>query len=107
MKPGDLVRHIHDPEATRDLGIVLQLFPGTAMYTKVYWTNHKLYGSHPVADLCRRKIGDMVKFVDGSIVGFIVGTTNAPDVIQVLWLCEPERPLPARIDRLEVISEGG
>ena len=51
------------------------------------------------------KIGDMVKFVDGSIVGFIVGTTNAPDVIQVLWLCEPGRPLPARIDRLEVISE--
>ena len=51
MKPGDLVRHIHDPEATRDLGIVLQLFPGTAMYTKVYWTNHKIYGSHPADDL--------------------------------------------------------
>ena len=53
------------------------------------------------------KIGDMVKFVDGSIVGFIVETTNAPDVVRVIWLCEPERPLPARIDRLEVISEGG
>lgn len=51
------------------------------------------------------KVGDMVKFVDGSIVGFIVGATSSPDVIQVLWLCEPERPLPARIDRLEVISE--
>ena len=52
------------------------------------------------------KIGDMVKFVDGSIVGFVVGTTNAPDVIQVLWL--PARtPSPARIDRLEVISESG
>ena len=51
------------------------------------------------------KIGDMVKFVDGSIVGLIVGITNAPDVVRVLWL--PARtPSPARIDRLEVISEG-
>ncbi len=53
------------------------------------------------------KVGDMVKFVDGKIIGLVVGTTNAPDVIQVLWLCEPERPHKARIDRLEVISEGG
>ena len=52
------------------------------------------------------KVGDMVKFADGTIVGFIVGTTNAPDVIQVLWL-PARKPFPARIDRLEVISEGG
>ncbi len=51
IKIGDLVRHNHDPTATRELGIVLQLFPGTAMYTKVYWTNHKIYGSHPADDL--------------------------------------------------------
>jgi len=50
------------------------------------------------------KVGDMVKFVDGKIIGLVVGTTNAPDVVQVLWL--PARtPSPARIDRLEVISE--
>ncbi len=51
------------------------------------------------------KIGDMVKLVDRKGVGLVVGTTRWPDVVQVLWLCEPERPLPARIDRLEVISE--
>ena len=51
------------------------------------------------------KIGDMVKFVDGKLIGLVVGTTNAPDIIKVLWL--PARiPSPARIDRLEVISEG-
>ena len=37
MKPGDLVRHIHGTHRWSDLGIVLELFPGTAMYTKVYW----------------------------------------------------------------------
>ena len=51
------------------------------------------------------KIGDMVKFVDGKLIGLVVGTTNAPDVIQVLWL-PASTPSPARIDRLEVISEG-
>ena len=48
MKPGDLVKHTHT-EYTR--GIVLQLYPGTAMYTKVYWLSHKQYGSHPADDL--------------------------------------------------------
>ena len=49
------------------------------------------------------KIGDMVKFVDGKIIGLVVGTTNY-DFVQVLWLpaCKPS---PARIDRLEVLSE--
>ena len=51
MKPGDLVRHIHGTHRWSDLGIVLELFPGTAMYTKVYWTNQKMYGSHPAGDL--------------------------------------------------------
>ena len=51
MKPGDLVGHVHDLKEKRELGIVLELFPGTAMYTKVYWTNHKIYGSHPATDL--------------------------------------------------------
>ena len=51
MRPGDLVRHVHDLKEKRELGIVLELFPGTAMYTKVYWTNHKLFGSHPADDL--------------------------------------------------------
>jgi hypothetical protein len=51
MKPGDLVIHINDHHRTRELGIVIQLYPGTAMYTKVYWTNYKLYGSHPASDL--------------------------------------------------------
>jgi hypothetical protein len=49
----------------------------------------------------------MVKFVDGKIIGLVVGTTNAPDVVRVLWLRGWTRPSPARIDRLEVISEGG
>ena len=50
------------------------------------------------------KVGDLVRFVDGKITGLVVGTTNAPDVVQVLWL--PARtPSPARIDRLEVVSE--
>ena len=50
------------------------------------------------------KIGDMVKFVDGKIIGSL-SAPNAPDVIQVLWL-PARKPTPARIDRLEVISEG-
>lgn len=50
MKPGDLV--IHNRDLLRcDLGIVIQLYPGTAMYAKVYWTNYKIYGSHPASDL--------------------------------------------------------
>ena len=52
------------------------------------------------------KVGDMVKFVDGTIIGFIVETTNAPDIVRVIWLCEADRSHCARIDRLEVISEG-
>ena len=51
MKIGDLVGHVHDLKEKRELGIVLELFPGTAMHTKVYWTNHKIYGSHPAGDL--------------------------------------------------------
>ena len=51
------------------------------------------------------KVGDMVKFSEGKIIGLVVGTTNAPDVVQVLWLRARTR-VPARIDRLEVISEG-
>ena len=49
MKVGDMVKHISGWEYTR--GIVLQLYPGTAMYTKVYWLSHKQYGSHPAVDL--------------------------------------------------------
>ena len=49
MKPGDLVRHIREWQVSR--GIVLQLYPGTAMYTKVYWLSHNVYGSHPATDL--------------------------------------------------------
>ena len=74
----------------RDLGIVLQLFPGTAMYSLL--DNHKLYGS-PLLLIWSNEIGDTVKFVDGNIVGFIVGTTNAPDVILV-WLCSPNAHSP-------------
>lgn len=48
MKPGDLIK-LNVSEYTR--GIVLQLYPGTAMYTKVYWLSHKQYGSHPADDL--------------------------------------------------------
>lgn len=51
MKVGDLVVHINDNWRTRELGIVIQLYPGTAKYTKVYWTNYKIYGSHPATDL--------------------------------------------------------
>jgi hypothetical protein len=49
MKPGDLVKLIIGREYTR--GIVLQLYPGTGMYTKVYWLSHKQYGSHPARTL--------------------------------------------------------
>lgn len=52
------------------------------------------------------RVGDMVKFVNGKIVGFVVQTTSAPDVVRVLWLRTMDI-WPARIDRLEVISEGG
>ncbi len=54
MKVGDLVRPVLD-EVRRDLGeargIVLQFYPGTAKYTKVYWLSHKQYSSHPANDL--------------------------------------------------------
>ena len=49
MKIGDLVRHASEWVESR--GIVLQFYPGTAMYTKVYWLSHKQYGSHPADDL--------------------------------------------------------
>ena len=52
------------------------------------------------------KIGDLVKFSEGTIIGLVVGTANAPDVVQVLWL-PAHAPSPARIEFLEVISEGG
>ena len=48
MKPGDLVK-LNGWGNTR--GIVLQLYPGTAMYTQVYWLSHKQYRSHPADDL--------------------------------------------------------
>ena len=51
------------------------------------------------------KIGDMVKFVDGKIIGLVVGTTNAPDVVQIFWL-RANTPHLAQIKNLEVISEG-
>jgi hypothetical protein len=51
------------------------------------------------------KVGDLVKFVDGKIIGLVVRTVNHTGHVQVLWL--PARtPSPARVDRLEVISEG-
>ena len=49
MKIGDLVKHAHEWQVSR--GIVLQLYPGTAMYTKVYWLSHNVYGSHAATDL--------------------------------------------------------
>lgn len=48
MKPGDLVK-LNGWGYAR--GIVLQLYPGSAIYTKVYWLSHKQYGSHPADDL--------------------------------------------------------
>ena len=51
------------------------------------------------------KVGDLVKFVDGTIVGLVVGTTNAPDVVQIFWL-RANTPHLAKIKNLEVISEG-
>ena len=49
MKPGDLVKLISERQYA--IGIVLQLYPGTGMYTKVYWLSHKQYGSHRARDL--------------------------------------------------------
>ena len=49
MKVGDLV--IWTGHLARDFGIVLELFPGSTMYIKVYWSNRKIYGSHPADDL--------------------------------------------------------
>ena len=50
------------------------------------------------------KVGDMVRFVDGTIIGLVVRTVNLTGFVQVLWL--PARtPSPARIKNLEVISE--
>lgn len=49
MKVGDLVRM--RGAWGHEKGIVLQFYPGTAMYTKVYWLTLKQYGSHPADDL--------------------------------------------------------
>lgn len=54
------------------------------------------------------KVGDLVRFIDGKIIGLVANTTKAKiGFVQVLWMCEPDRFRHARIDRLEVISEGG
>lgn len=48
MKPGDLVKHRSSGDC---VGIVIQCYPGTALYTKVYWYTHTCYGSSPARDL--------------------------------------------------------
>ena len=53
------------------------------------------------------KVGDLVKprppsrFAD--IPGLVVGSTNAPDVLLVLWL--DGRTIPTKISTLEVLNE--
>ena len=49
------------------------------------------------------KVGDLVKFVDGTIVGLVVGTPNRY-FVQVLWQ-RANTPNLAKIWNLEVISE--
>ena len=52
------------------------------------------------------KVGDMVKFVDGTIIGLVVRTgEHHSGFVQVLWL-RARTPSCARIEWLEVISEG-
>ena len=43
MKVGDLVRH----NRANSTGIVLNTYPGTASYTKVYWLDLMIFGSCP------------------------------------------------------------
>ena len=53
------------------------------------------------------KVGDLVRFIDGKIIGLVANTTKAKiGIVQALWVCEPDRLRHARIDRLEVIGEG-
>ncbi len=53
------------------------------------------------------KVGDLVKprppsrFAD--MTGLVVGSTNAPDVLLVLW--QDGRTIPTKVVTLEVISE--
>lgn len=47
MKVGDLVKHHAAPE----IGIVLNTYPGTANYTKVYWLGLMIFSSSPARDL--------------------------------------------------------
>ena len=47
MKVGDLVRW----NGTNSTGIVLNTYPGTANYTKVYWLGHMIFSSFPARDL--------------------------------------------------------
>jgi len=48
---GETTKNFKASEWEEARGIVLQFYPGTAMYTKVYWLSHKQYGSHPADDL--------------------------------------------------------
>jgi len=50
------------------------------------------------------KPGDLVKFVDGTIIGLVVGTPNRY-FVQVLWQ-RANTPYLAKVRNLEVISEG-
>jgi len=47
MNIGDLVKHSDVPE----IGIVLNTYPGTANYTKVYWLGLMIFSSVPARDL--------------------------------------------------------
>ena len=51
------------------------------------------------------KVGDLVKFVDGTIVGLVVRTVNLTGHVQVLWQ-RANTPYLAKVRNLEVISEG-
>jgi hypothetical protein len=54
------------------------------------------------------KVGNLVRFSHGKIIGLVADTKKAKiGFVQVLWMCEPDRLRHARIERLEVISEGG
>ena len=50
------------------------------------------------------KVGDLVKFVDGTIIGLVVGTPPRY-FVQVLWQ-RANTPYLAKVRNLEVISEG-
>jgi hypothetical protein len=47
VKIGDLVRW----NGANSTGIVLNTYPGTASYTKVYWLDLMIFGSYPARDL--------------------------------------------------------